>query len=351
MCSLRFIQIFKVTTFISCVFPIFATIKNKPLELSGIIAKLLETNNFVSLPGIGSFVQTYQSAKLSDDGKTFLPPGQHVLFDTNRTFNDEAIERFLSEHEAKSPFEAKELTEAFVRDTKAKLDSNGEYFFSGIGSLKMVGGAISFTQCSEDELISSTFGLKPIAISPKLTDKVAQQKETKKSVPTSPSAPKKRGILIPVAIGAFVVISCALLYLLVPSVRFWEKKSTSLAIKAPDKKQNVVTIEPNNLEQPADSTSLKEAIVTDKKQALYYQEAIQPEANMYYIISGSFSSHENAQKYFNSLVEKGFKPEILEANGIFRVAKSRYSNRNRALKELERMRNEKPNESVWLLGL
>lgn len=321
------------------------------MELSGIIAKLLETNNFVSLPGIGSFVQTYQSAKLSDDGKTFLPPGQFVSFDTTRTFNDEAIERFLSEFEAKSPSEAKEITQALVKNIRAKLDSSAEVVFSGIGSLKMAGGAISFTPCSGDELISSTFGLKSIAVTPIQTEKVPQKKESKKYISTKPSVTKKRGILIPVAMGAFILLSCAILYVFVPSLRFWEKSTSSIAIKSPDKKNNAEIAGPSKLVQPADSSILKEAIVTDKKKALYYQEATQPEVNMYYIISGSFSSHENAQKYFNSLVEQGFKPEILEANGIFRVAKSRYSNKNRALKELERMRNEKPNESVWLLGL
>ena len=51
------------------------------------------------------------------------------------------------------------------------------------------------------------------------------------------------------------------------------------------------------------------------------------------------------------LEAKGFRPEILKSNGRYRVAMLKYTDRNRALRELDRLRKEKPNESVWLLGL
>jgi hypothetical protein len=60
---------------------------------------------------------------------------------------------------------------------------------------------------------------------------------------------------------------------------------------------------------------------------------------------------DNAQILYNKLLNAGNKPEILKSDGHIRVAHSKFTDRNRALRELERLRQEKPTESVWLLGL
>ncbi|HQE54053.1 MAG TPA: hypothetical protein PKV45_03410, partial [Tenuifilum sp.] len=57
--------------------------------------KILQTNDYVSLPGLGSIVRKYESAQLTNDGKTLLPPKEYFVFDPNRTFNDEALENYL----------------------------------------------------------------------------------------------------------------------------------------------------------------------------------------------------------------------------------------------------------------
>ena len=65
------------------------------MELQKLIKLLLATNNFVSLPGLGSFIVTYKPAQLSADSQTFKPPKEFIRFDTSRTFNDEALENAL----------------------------------------------------------------------------------------------------------------------------------------------------------------------------------------------------------------------------------------------------------------
>jgi cell division protein FtsN len=92
-------------------------------------------------------------------------------------------------------------------------------------------------------------------------------------------------------------------------------------------------------------------VKSSKKQALFYQEPKTPDNKTYYIISGSFISEENAQKHYDKLVGMGFKPEIIKGNGNFRVSMVKFNDKNRALNELERIRLQKPNESVWLLGI
>jgi hypothetical protein len=341
------------------------------LELQNVIKELLAKYNYISLPGLGSFVQSYQSAKLSPDGKEFLPPRQTLTFDTSRSFNDEVLERLLMERQQLIQKDAEEKVKVFVEAVRKGISSKQGVTFLNVGTLKQdEKGSIVFLEADEYTKVSSTFGLNPLSVLEKTKGK-AYQTPIPKSVTEKPLARKpfgKKGRNIAIAALAaviFVGLFLSALYVFVPEFRFWEQDST----KPPQRSQllipeiefeNDISIEEEFSSETAtgnfDAQEVHDLTTTintqvDKKKALFYEEAKELDANTFYIISGSFINIENAQNHYRTLEKQGYKPEMLEQQGKFRVAMCKYTDRNRALRELERLRREKPTEAVWLLGL
>lgn len=358
--------------------PIFVTIKMRcPLELQKLIKLLLADNRFVSLPTIGSFMVTYKSAALSADGKSFHPPQEVIRFDTSRKFNDEAIERALVERYEMAKNAAQDAVSAFVLWVNQRLTAGHEVYFDGVGTLTLSDGSIVLSPEDDDKRVASTFGLADVAVEP-------VKGEVKKQVPqpiaqTVQASPQKgssqgkvrsnRTFYIGIAVGVLILLFAVSTLLFIPEFRFWDSGVSHKDIaQITDDKADVVLVSVDTAaNEPIDTVTLASdtltelpvpesktssiSVDTDKKAALYYEEPVVQVCKTFYIISGSFEHMENAQIHLKTLEHKGYRPEILKSNGSYRVSMLKYTDRNRALRELERLRKEKPNRSVWLLGL
>jgi len=338
------------------------------LELKKVIKELLTSHNFISLPGLGSFVQSYEPAKLAADGKSFLPPNQAVTFDLNRTFNDEVLELYIQDRHATTGSEAMEQVKTFVEEVKKSLDSGEEVEFESVGYLKKnEAGQVELIQKDDNERISATFGLKEVKATEKRKPAShAKPKQTSKANVIEPKAKEstkvKKSTIAVASIAAVIILGLIVggAFFLFPELRFWDKPSTLAVIViendnniASDSIHEVDSTQVFEVNDSLETTGSLDVVIleTDKKSALYYEEPVVQEQKTYYIIAGSFAKIENAQVLFTSLEKKGHKPEIVNSDGRFRVAISKFTDRNRALRELERLRREKPNDPVWLLGL
>ena len=344
------------------------------MELYSTIKELLASNDFVSLPGLGSFVQRYEPAKLSPDGASLLPPHQSVSFDPSRTFNDGLLERYLREKHGLTSTEATERVKGFVENIKNSINAGTSVTFDYIGSLsKSSTGSIVFTPADDLHRSSDTFGLEPVKVTEAVTSKPVKPTTTEpvKPQPSQPAHAKQAsqfssvGIPIMLAAAAMAILMVVGgLMIFVPELRFWNDREVAYA-EFPVHKIELVSQEEaptftqadttdtlsafsDNLEPTPQKVEEKVAVITDKKRALYYEE---PDDKTYYIIAGSFEQIDNAQVLFNSLAKQGYNPEILQSDGRFRVSISKFTDRNRALRELARLRQQKSTESVWMLGL
>ncbi|HPF93427.1 MAG TPA: SPOR domain-containing protein [Tenuifilaceae bacterium] len=339
------------------------------MELQKLIKLLLATNNFVSLPGLGSFIVTYKPAQLSADSQTFEPPKEFIRFDTLRTFNDEALENALVDSYGFSKTDSQEAVKKFVNEVELKLKQGKSIFFDGVGMLsKGSDGSIVFSAEDESSRISSTYGLTDIRVEPIKTHEKGFTATPKQHVPSSPKVASEynakrygRAFYIGIISGVLILLAVAASFLLIPEFRFWNytKPVQTIAQVSVDYDtaqlvhSDTAKLEKDSLDvieaQQGENVSLP--VDLDKKAALYYEEPVMQQSKTFYIISGSFERIENAQIHLEKLEAKGFRPEILKSNGRYRVAMLKYTDRNRALRELDRLRKEKPNESVWLLGL
>jgi cell division protein FtsN len=339
-----------------------------PLELQKIIKELLANNNFISLPTLGSFVQLYEPAKLLEQSNTFLPPKHQITFDPTRIFNDYVVEQYLIDNFSLSQNNAENTVKDFVLLVKEAIDTGKDFLFDSIGVLKRnADGQIILELLDENERVGSTFGLEQVKVVerkkvfiPPLSKKIPPVQS-----PAKPAEKRKKGKRVFIAFAAILllaIIAGAGFYLM-PEFRFWEDTPTQSLAQVNEPKVDPIpedslcapvdtcgAILPNDTSTGVDIKGTV-AVVTDKKKALFYQEATPQDSRTYYIISGSYERIENAQVHVDMLKTKGFNPEIIQSDGRFRVAISKFTDRNRALRELERLRKNSPNESVWLLGL
>lgn len=325
------------------------------MELNRIIKELLATNNFVSLPGIGSFTQSYQAAKLSADGKTFSPPRQLIFFDSTRKFNDGAIENYLIKTQGIPPSEAESAMGKYIEAISLALEKGTLVEFEGVGSLQGdVSGKITFIPAPLNEGATTTFGLGNVLIEPK-QDQTSTPQPKQIVIPHSGSRKKGHFVLI-LLLVLFIISAGFLATYFVPQLRFW--KTNELAQSSSVEPQNKTNATDTAI--PMDSVTIQQdsiapdllqnQLTADKKRALYYEEPKKQDDRTYYIVAGSFSTQVNAQKFSASLAKKGFSSEIIQGNGNYRVSIARFSDKNRAFSELERYRKENPKESYWVLG-
>lgn len=324
------------------------------MDVKKIIRELLVSNNYVSLPTIGSFVQRYEPARLKPDGKTFTAPKQVIIFDTSRTFNDEAIELYLCEKLGISANKAKELLNNFIESTKEELSNSQEVLFENVGSLKKDSeGTIVFSPVPDEELSASTFGLadieatptKNIPTIPKRTEVIAAQPAKKIS--------KKKVVF---GIFGFVAILAILCLVFIPELHFWNNTSKP----SPMASNKAVLDTTKSIEPSIDSTQTDTAILdpmeksidsqTQKKQALFYEEPKPQDNKAYYVIAGSFISLDNAKNLQAILLQKGFKTEVIESDGKYRVSMAKFNSKERATDELIRLHQLNPKDSYWILG-
>jgi nucleoid DNA-binding protein len=343
------------------------------LEIQKVIKELLTSNNFISLPNFGSFVQSYESAKLSPDGNSFLPPRQVLSFDPTRTFNDEVIELYIQDKFDITRDEAVEKVNDFVETVKKSIESGGAFEFESVGSLKRNEvGQVVLLQIDDLKRVSSAFGLQEVEAKEKKKG-VSSIKPVIKSTasaksPIADNVPKKKSFIVLYASLAavfIVAILVASLMFFIPEFRFWEDVKTqeltqvnqpvSSDLSDDIYSDNLLDSDTANISNSdvESGTTIKETVAetTDKKKALFYEEPVEQQSKTYYIIAGSFAKIENAEIFSRKLTDMGYNPEVVNSDGRYRVAMSKFTNRNRALRELERLRREKPNEQVWLLGL
>jgi nucleoid DNA-binding protein len=341
------------------------------LEINQIIRELLAKHTYISLPGLGSFIQKYEPAKPSADGKGFISPKQTIAFDSSRSFNDEVIENYLCEKMEIDHPSAIKLLDEFISKITEELNKGKNCTFANVGVLsKNKEGEIQFKLAKDLDIALSTYGLKdieiitpPIAVKPKPSVKVEPKPAPSKTEikPVRKSSSLKILVVTTIIIGIVALVAT---FIMIPELRFWEtliNTSNTNAISISDTlNKNISRISQSKVK--ADSSTVKkdslsskvDKAITDnsvKKTALYYEEPKIQDNKLYYLIVGSFGKLENAQKLAERYNQRGFKTEIIQGNSMFRVSISQSSDKNKAISEFNKFRNNYPNESIWVLGM
>ena len=353
------------------------------IELGKYIADLLREHNRVSLPGIGAFVGNYKPAVLNEETLELAPPYKEITFSKEETWNDELLENLVSRAEELSIEEAKRVVAKSTEEIVAELQKTGVYTFDGLGQL--VNDGWNFTVQLEEglNLLTESYGLETISMptptieSPKkvatapTAPSAAQEPAPKPTVPPAASVKPQQSAPARKSKTHWVLLSLLLIIIALASFLyfdgFFETATEAAQPIAATVDSTAQITEPEdstytqNYSDTVDVDTAEQKIVaekiesqTEKRKALYYEEpkTTSNGNKTFYIIAGSFNKMENAEKLKQELIKEGFKPEIITVEGpTFRVSMYSFTNRNRALQELARLRNQNKERNIWLLGL
>ncbi len=341
-------------------------------DISKYIKELLIKNDTVILPGFGAFYSNYKEAHVGSDKKTLIPAKKEILFNPILKQNDGVLKDFVSKNMSIDQAEAEKIIRAYLENIRKELAQGKGFDIPELGKLKYdKKGKLSFTEAESTNLLLDGFGFEEIQLSPLEKTKGSKRKD-QTSKPVKPKRNTKKIVLI----STFVILVGAIGFL------YWTQQSIFVnafqeiaavfknppiempAKKAPKKivKSHVdstalsmeMDIEQEEVLEEEETTKVQQQIEeqTDKKNALLYKEPeTKLETKLHYLVAGSFQSKENAQGLLNKLRNKGYDSELLQGNGIWRVTFGSFNNKTVASKELQKIRQEYTDSSVWLLSL
>lgn len=122
-----------------------------------------------------------------------------------------------------------------------------------------------------------------------------------------------------------------------------ESALTYQEIKAQKKADSIARQPVAKTAEPKTTTIPVKQPVVDKKPA----SSATPDKSTFYLIVGSFQNLHKAQVLQKQLIAEGFEAEVLRANETtFRVSCARFTNKNKAVAEMEKLRAK--GKQIWL---
>ncbi len=331
------------------------------ISIAEAISDLLFVRDTVVVPGLGAFVKKPVSAQVNPVANYFAMPSSEIVFDANLREDNELVVNYMSEKNEIPKEEAQKLLSMFVSDCFNSLKQGKKVVLSQIGTLSYDwANDIAFEQDKSVNYNADAFGLCDFTPEPVLRSKTKdeikteiEQQQKDKNTPMSVDEKAvherdnddeddepRRGlawlwVLLGILLAAGVVyglyyfkviklpwqqeerriVTEPKTYTLPAYQKVWEWKEpvaqdtiaqpTTQAIEQPVEQPAAKPVE-----QPVEQQTEK-PIEQPKQQPASQPVATPSDANIR-IIAGCFGLEENAQRFANTLKEKGYSGALYE---------------------------------------
>ncbi len=320
------------------------------MDITYFIKELILLNECVILRGIGGFETSYKNAILDKQKKRLIPPGKKIRFRPELVKDNGLLEEHIAKSLKISREEASDNIDAFVQEFHDTIRDEGKIFFEGIGEFRLSqNNTIIFKEIQGENYLADSFGLDVLDIDIESNDNNHRKKRE-----LQPLVPKERKLTgWYIAIGILIVlISVTILFIISssPEVSVFDR----LGENDPSRESEMIVLKPQHEEEDSDAQSIGQTIDenTLPKKALAIETPSLNETSasglIYYIIAGSFKYEKNAERLKGMLLNKGFNPLVIEKGNYIRVVVGVFDDRNLAIAELRRIRNQY-DQSVWLM--
>jgi nucleoid DNA-binding protein len=293
--------------------------RNLQVDITAFIRELLFGHDCVIVPGFGGFIGNYTPARIDKKSGTFFPPVKQISFNRNLNHNDGLLAGRISGSTGISYGDARNLVEEFVSEIRRKLGTGEKVVFDHIGSfINNQEGNIQFEPDRTSNYHLDSYGMESFQLMPLEGYNV----RTRITRPLHKD-PVRQVSIRKVLWRAAVIIPLLSVLVIVPLKTDLFKsrvETTNLnpLVSAEFEQNKIAVDEVAKIEQARTEENV--STVIDRQPE---NEAVAPaaaEVNVYFLITGSFKSEENAISQVNILKEEGFTPEIIVApNGFFRV--------------------------------
>lgn len=299
------------------------------MNISGFIADLLEEQDYVTIPGIGALMASYQPAAFDKESGTLMPPSRLVTFNPGLTVNDGLLAAYIARKEKMAVSRSRLLVDQFADDVAYRLHRNETVDLGKIGSLTAKDDRIEFTPTTGSASLPGAFGLERVTLPP-----IARQQ-----APPVATHGKRKGIPVWAMIAAILLPLLLLVFLLPDRDKTQKRDEQRDSAFFPPVQEQPVSVLPS---APADTVNETTAVAAVDS----FPPAV---GNMFYLVGGSFKSAQNAGEYITKMEAKGFHPVLLGKTGsFFVVALDSFLTAREASKAIQGYSDRLPEADFWI---
>lgn len=332
------------------------------MDIVRYIIQLLKEQDQAIVPGLGSFVAEYKSAKIHPIDHSFTPPAKQIVFD-NFTPEDDFLIRKIAESENVSLEKAILEVRNFTDNLISEIQNYKSATIKDLGTFTLtIENIIVFTAEIAD-ISDDSFGLdefkSPAIVRNDFKDRAALETQKARDYEISTKLRKRKYLII----GISTIIITVLIFLVFFTDIFRNiLYDTDVKMERPNQQ---IVVKENPVTETLIDTAGKENVSDDQ---INEKEAVKPEAvietvkpepvkenikesDKYFLIAGSFKVKENAQKKVNELKSKGYKTSgFVQQNnkGLFVVYYDSFKSKDDAEIAHQKIMKEENPES-WVL--
>ncbi|HOK37628.1 MAG: SPOR domain-containing protein [Bacteroidales bacterium] len=337
------------------------------MNLSKDIIELLKENDCVIIPAFGGFVANYFSGGVDFKTQEFFPPARRIAFNQNLKNNDGLLINYLSIKHNCDWQAAGLMVKTFVDEIKMSLSNDNYFVFEGLGKIVKEKNSLVFYPEANLNFLDDSFGLEKFVfpvlkfneIRPEVTRTISKVKEAKANRPKRKTASWVYTLSAAAVLGGLIFLTIKTgvvdkifnndkeyaIVVPIENLNNNKPKVNASSENKDSKSEEIANSEPLKTENP--EPAIRENTENTEISTFDSQEV----QNNVHIIAGCFSVKENAENLCSKLQSQGYPAVILPGNNFYRVSVKSYSDKNSAAKELENLKSETGNTSLWILAL
>ena len=373
------------------------------------LSELLFERDSVTVPGLGTFLCAYESAKVNVVTNHFESPSATIKFDPQLREENDQLAALLAARDGISTEEARQQLVRFVADCFSTLKEGNPVELPGIGTLVDDGGQYPHFEPTSSNFNAEAFGLsdfnpEPVfgggqddwkaRVATQIKDQNTPMTVDEKAVhedlgDEEQYRNRRRRRWLPALLWSlFLVLSVFIILFLLDIVHFptivkptTPSSMIAVTVPVPDSAMQAQlvsyypapVIEVRDTIATQDTTSLQESTVTEPEPAVTKPEPavtkpepvvtkpepvvtssgtiIQPYENIlpYSLIAGCFSQQTNAENYLAPILEQGHKEAFLMQKGMmYYVCYGQYATMEEAKAALATVKTD-PESKAWIL--
>ncbi len=305
------------------------------VDITAFIRELLFVHDCVIVPGFGGFIGNYTPARIDKSSGTFYPPVKLISFNRNLNHNDGLLAGRISGSAGITYGDARNMIEEFVAGIRRKLEKGEKVVFDNIGTfVNNQEGNVQFEPDRTSNYHLDSYGLESFQVLP-LEGYDVRTRITKHISKDPVRQVSMRKILWRAAVIIPLLALIAIVPLKTDLFKTRTEATTMNPLVSAEFEQNRLAVDEGV--KPGEGVKSDEGVIADTGKGEQSPGRMTPvveteqpvkevpvppvvEKKVYYLITGSFRTEENAVSQVNMLKAEGFTPEIVVApNGFFRV--------------------------------
>jgi hypothetical protein len=323
-------------------------------DITSLLAELLFLHPSVTIPGLGTFLRSYQEAQIQSVHRQALPPSAQVHFDEGQQADDGLLQDELCLRHGMEAGAARAHIREFAEATKAALARRESVLIPRMGRLFLdFEQRCRFSPENLENLNIDAYGLPPVSLPAPLARTQVSAPETSKVPEPTPVA--KESSLQAWLHSSMPWVLLLSLGILVVTVYFISRESgynlfsTQGQVKETPPERTNTRPMPAEPDEDAEQENLPPEFPDDEEELDTEAPTMAPGTKLGIIIIGSFKDEVNAKKLIQDLFRDGYEAYSDQKGSATRVGiQFGYSERSEVQAYLKDIR-EKYNAKAWVM--